>query len=420
MPVQQQNSNLAAKLGGRIAAANEMHKDAPVDTGNRRLPPGIKEGVAKLSTWYVKEQTEDNGYVPRGEMFSRASAIVIYPEQHDRQKIAGMVTSPSLMPLCDMPAKGQRKASTFEQNWFDFQNLFKLLAPNIAPCPETRQTDPTGQKTWAYYMAAMQTLVDPNRLKANPVYIHFSTRAWKAPKLPGESQEAYDKKESMVFETWHGLADEDLLKKAFGGGTGEHDPAAGVTEAPPVPQLPSARAATSPAPTAPAATPPVPADGLDLGDVVTTLVEVAMADPEGTTQEGAEATMELEKLAISRGWTEEHITKAADWGAVGDMALNPPSSAPAAQATPATQPSANGAPKVGSQHNFQKRGRDGSKLKTAENKELPPIVVEVVDVDEAAKTCTVKNAKDGKVVVDFKSKKPVAVQFGWLEPTIPY
>jgi hypothetical protein len=171
----------------------------PVDTGYRPVGPGIRNGIAKLITMYTKQYEDDtNGPGTKGRTFFRASAIVVLPERHEREKIAGQITS-VVIPLCDMPAKGQRKAVSFSENWHKLKKLFKLLG--VAPCPETPTTDPTGQRAEAYFFAAMKTLTDPVRVDTNPVYISFSTRGWTPP-----ATKAQPNPQEMVFETWHGLA----------------------------------------------------------------------------------------------------------------------------------------------------------------------------------------------------------------------
>jgi hypothetical protein len=420
MPVQQQMSNFANRLGRRVSEANAKHKDAPVDTGNRRLPPGIRNGIARLSAMYTKEQTEEGGKTPKGESFFRASAVILSPVEHNGEKIAGLTTS-VIIPLCDVPAKGQRKAESFEDNWYEFQNIFKLLG--VAPCSETGETDPTGQKTFAYFMAAMKTLTDPARMKTNPVYISFSTRGWTPP--PNQQQ---PKPEEIVFETWHGLAQWN----------GQVDPAAGIKEqpaptqsTPTSPPPPTDRQSPSTTPTTPSAPPPSSTSstatagvtGLEVdADYVSSLVETAMADPEGTTEEAVDAGRALEELAWAAGWTEQQTSDAADWAAVGAMALNSPTS-PSQTPSTATTQSTNSltptSPTVGTRWMFAKRGRDGNKLKNNKGEEFPPQEVEVVTVDADAKTCTVKTVRDGKDVVDIRTKKPVDVKFEWLE-RLPY
>lgn len=369
MPVQTQMSSFAARVGGRVAAANAEHAGKPVDTGNRRLPGGIRTGIAKLSTMYTKQQTEDNAKTPKGETFFRASAIVVSPEQHNGEKVAGMVTQ-VVIPLCDVQAKGERKAKTFSENWYEFQNLFKLLGIN--PPNETPQTDPTGQRTEAYYMAAMKTLTDPKRA---PVYVEFSTRGWTPPKTQQNPNP-----DEMVFETWHGLAQWNR----------QFDP-----EAPPT----------------------QPQQGtVDIADEVASLVMTAMNDPEGATEEGAAASARLEQLAWNVGWTEEQTKVAADWAAVGDMVLNTPITA----TTLSTTTQSPGGPignlvVVGSKFKFAKRTKEGTKLKNNKGEEFPPQDVEVVTVDAAAQTCTLKTTKDGKDVVDIRTKKPIDAKWEWLE-----
>ncbi len=433
MPVQQTMSSFAKKLGGRVAEANAEHSDKPVDTGNRRLPPDIRDGVAKLSTMYTKEYEDDKAGL-KGQTFFRASAIVMHPAEHKGEKVAGMVTS-VMVPLCDVPEKGPRKATTFSTNWCTFQNIFKLLG--VYP-PDGKEGRPdytdraipdriaASQLIESYYFASMKSLTDPFRVHTNPVYINFSTRGWTPP--PSQLQ---PKPEEMVFETWHGLAKWN----------GQVDPAGGVvtpTNAqpspsapppapppplagrpptpaqapPPVPQAPP-QPATQRAATPPPASAPTPQpDNPDPTDLVAALVEVAMNDPEGSTEDGASASAQLEELAWAQGWTEDQTKAAADWAAVGDMALNPP--APSAAPTAPT-PLNGGVPGIGSKWLFAKRTKGGAKLQNNRGEELPAQEVEVVTVNTTEKTCTLRTAKDAKDVTDIRTKKPVDVKWEYLE-----
>jgi hypothetical protein len=295
-----------------------------------------------------------------------------------------------------------RKAKSFSDNWYEFQNLFKLLG--VAPCSETPASDPTGQKTEAYFFAAMKTLTDPIRMKTNPVFISFSTRGWAPPPTP-----ANPKPEEMVFETWHGLANY----------TSQHNPAAGVQDSTPPTQTAPAQAAAPPA--QPPHTPPSPqyqpGGDPDPADVVAALVETAMNDPEGATEEGQAASAKLEEMAWTAGWTKEQTAGAIDWAQVGDMVLNPPTALPPgvsySQAPPQNKEFGL---TVGSKWLFAKRTKEGERLKNNKGELFPPTEVVVATIDESTKTCTVKSAKDGKDVVDIRSKKPVAVKFEWLEP----
>lgn len=409
MAVQQTNSSFSKRLGARVAQANAEHKDKPIDTGMRRLPAGIKQGVAKLQFMYTKEQTEDKKQVPKGESFFRASAVClgqlvngVLVKDHRGEAIDGITTS-VVIPLCDIPGKNGREGKSFSQNWFEFQNLFKLLSNGSIVCNETPQTDPTGQKTEAFYFAAMAALTNPKF----PVYIEFSTREWTPPATMQNP-----KPEPMVFETWHGLA------HLPPGAVVPHDPAAGVSAPPPSsngvhpsePPAPTTQVAPTQVATSQQSDDNAPQDE---EAHVAGLVEVAMADPECKTADGSQASIQLEQMAWARGWTKEQTKNAADWAQVGEMALAGPTEQSAA-------PSAGAEPTVGSKWMYAKRTKDGVKYKDNKGAEFPAQECEVLTVDAAARTCTLKTCHDGKVVADLRTKKPVDVKFEWLENAPPY
>lgn len=386
MPVQTKMASLAGKLGGRLAAANAEAKDKPIETGFKRLPPGIRNGIARIQAMKWVTQTKDNGKVPKGELYFQGTAVVVSPVEFNGEKIEGQQTS-IFIPLCDTPAKGDRKATTFADNYFEFQNLMRLL--NIPACQETTATDPTGTKTEAYWIAAMQQLTDPKK----PCYLAFSTRSWTPDPKPGTPKDA-PPPEPMFFEDWNGRAEWD----------GKPDPKAGITVA-----------ASQPDHMDP---PPVPGalavDGLpmnpnevlpNLADEVNAFVAIALSDPEGVTEDGRNAARWLEETAWQAGWSEEDTNGAENWAAVGEMILADPN-----EEKPADIPVT-----VGSKWNFASRGPRGDWLKDGDGKDLPTREVEVTSVDEATKTCTVKTTKDGKDIVNARSKKPIAVKFEWLE-----
>lgn len=396
MPEQQQNASFLKKVGGnRLAAINEALRDKPPDLRGASLPAGIKEGVAKLSACYTKEQTEEGKKVPKGGVFFRVSAIAMAPEYHtDGQKIAGCITQ-QVIPLCDIPAKGFSKAQTFEENFDKFRSILQSLG--IAPCPETKATDPTGERAEAYWLAAVRLLGTPGR---PPVYLKFSTRGFtpaKSPQNPNPTE--------MVFEDWHGLATPEDVARLLGG-DGKPDPAGGVS-APPL-------ASGPPTPPVPAATPStngimrdVAADAAaaDLNAEVSELVEMAMNDPQGGTEDGAYASKRLEELALQVGWTLDDVSKASDWASVGDMALHPPT------ASDSTAPTT---PTVGSKWLFAKRTKDGAKLANKDGAPFPSLEVEVTAVNSDG-TVFVKTVRDNRDVVEIRSKKPTPIKWEWLE-----
>lgn len=442
MAMQQTNSSFAKKLGARVAQANAEHKDKPIDTGMRRLPAGIKTGIAKLQFAYTKEQDKDDGKVPKGENFFRTSASVlgqvvngVLVKDYNGENIEGL-TLAKIIPLCDIPANPKyvnSKAVSFSENWYEFQNWFKVVSNGTIVCQETTVTDPTGQKTEAFYFAAMAALTNPK----HPVYVEFSTRGWKSPKRLDETDKQYADREEMVFETWHGLT--QLPQGA------QHDPAAGinaaptqttVTNAPHPMDPPPPQTQTQASPARAAAPPPTggpppqhqpDSDGNeDFGEEeVAGLVEIALEDPQGKTPDGASATQQLEEAAWRRGWTKEDTgVRAKTWAEVGDMALRDPPSRTAATAKPTAAPtysaqsSTNGYV-VGSRWMYAKRTKDGGRIKNSNGEPFAPKECEIVSVNEATKTVTLKTA-DGKDVTDIRTKKPAEVKFEWLEQAPPY
>lgn len=383
MAQQQQMSNLAKKLGARLSAANEATIGKPVDTGTRRLPPGIREGIARLSTMYTKDYTEG---ALKGESFFRASAIVVYPEMHNGEKVSGAVTS-VMVSLCDIKAEGDRKAKSFEENFKVMRDT--IMSLGIAECKETKATDPTGERTWAYWQAAMQMLTDQQRAKTNPVYVQFSTRGWTPPAKPGQP-----KPEERVIENWHGLATPEQVAKLFGG-HGKPDPASAVQESNGAVQ--SVSTDPPPAPTFDEFAP----SEYSLADEVGALVATA------TQEEGEDAqaaTMRLQELAIAAGWSKEQVDAASDWAQVGDMALSGPSE----QAeTPILT--------VGSRWMYSRRTKDGTVMKDKNGKDFPAVEVEVTSLDNGKQTCTIKTTKDNKPVLDVFKKNPAVVKWEWLE-----
>jgi hypothetical protein len=417
MPVQTQTSSVAQKFGARIAAANAEHKDKPLDLGFKRLPPGIRDGVGKLHTVQLKQYGQDEKIVAlRGQEYLQVIGVVKYPKVFNNETTEGHQMF-LRYPLCDIPANPNNsysKAKSFSDNFYDFQQFFMRFGFN--PPNETTQTDPQGTKTWAFYLGAIQALAAKVVGNDGPHY-DFTTRSWftkptvQAPKGEERIEEEWGKQCE-----WNGRV----------------DPAAGVDVQPPF------NPATQPEPFTEPPTGQVMVGNLsannqtftdagvahqDPADIVAALVECAMNDPEGATADGANAAQSLEEAAWLAGWTKDDTKNAENWAAVGAMVLTTPQTAPTAapaaatttlQATEQSSMSWTGNIVPGTKCKFAKRTKDGAKLCDAGGKPFPPQEVEVVTVNLTNKTCTVKT-KDGKAVVDIRTKSPIDVKFEWLE-----
>lgn len=395
MPVQQQMSTFARKLGAKLAQAHAQTLGKPPELGRRQLRPGIRDGVAKLSSMYTKEQEKDDGVCPKGEVFFRASAVVVTPED-----CAGAITS-FTVPLCDVPAKGDSKAKSFNDNWNKVRSLIETLGvqpfpePAIDPKLHPNEAMAQGLRMEAWLMAAMKALTTPESLRDRPVYILFSTRGWTPPKTQNRPNP-----EEMVFEDWIDRADPPP----------KPDPARGVVANPAAVQPHANAPPPSPNGAAPAIMEKMAPDGSNsLEELVAALVQAATDDQ--SSEEGKEATRELERLAMEAGWTKEQAETALSWAQVGEMILNPPA-AGAASTGPVQTPT------IGSKWWFAKRGVDGEKLSDKQKVPFPPIEVEVTSLNGPG-LCNVKSVKDGKDVMDLRTKKPTNVRFEWLETQTP-
>lgn len=414
MPAQVQQSNLLQRFGVRIAKANAEHKDAPLDLGFKRLPPGIKNGVAKLTSFTLKEYAQDEKIAAlRGQEYFHAVAVALSPKQQDGVAVEGVQFS-QRFPLCDIPANPDNqfsKPKSFNTTWGEF--LQCLLCFGIKP---SQSLDPSGAEQWAYYQAAVKTL----NSSQPPRTFEFTTRGWTPPKTTAEPNP-----KERVYEDW-GVQCE---------WNGQADPGAGVTvqqsngvasshylQPPPTEPMIS----TTPSTDLPFSGDVEPAqlrhafaqqDYTDQADLIAALVEVAMADLEQTSTlgtDGNKASIQLAEFAEANGWTQQQMDNAVDWVALGDMALNPPESTLPTDTMTTTVLSP--APvAVGTRHRFAKRDKNGVKLKDNKGKEFPAHEVEITSVDPTANTCTVKTVKDGKDVIDIRTKKPTAVKFEWLE-----
>ena len=217
--MQQQRSSLAAKMGGRLSAANAAVMDKPINVGFQRLPPGIRNGVAKLTELEWVEEEEDGKSTPKGQVKCRMMAVVVFPKE-----FAGEITENrqifKTIPLCDIAErKGdtwEKAAVSFEDNFTEFTNYMKWWG--IASCRETPLTDPTGDRSDAYWKAAMNLLTDPQR---SPIYIQFVTEGF-TPKVSPKNP----KPDRVVIEKWRGLATEKEVAIV----NGQYNPSDGMTQ----------------------------------------------------------------------------------------------------------------------------------------------------------------------------------------------
>lgn len=403
MATQTTFSSLATRLAGRsFSAANEKHKGKPINTGFQRLPGGMKNAVARISSIGIGVFKDDkNGPGTQGMEYFYAKATVVFsgnastPAEHKGIRVMNQTTTlhssihkmMPFIPLCDMPAKGNRKPSAFDDNFFDCTNFLKMCGYE---CPYTRADDPTSVKTLAFLDDCIKKILDPTK----PVYITFSTHEWVPPLSVDEVKQGkkLEDKEPMLFETWHGKTEWKGLPGPAGGvalvsanGTVTHD-------APPT-MGPDGLAIAPPGEA-------IPPSEASLEEEVNALLETSKEDSDA----GRAAEERLNQLAMAQGWTDEQVKAATSWEDVADMALTGPQETTEA-----------GLPTVGSTWNYVRRDGRGDKVLDKDKKPFPSQEVTVTSVDEAAGTCTIASKKDGKPILDTRTRKPQHVKFEWLE-----
>ena len=412
MPAQTVQSTMAARLADRMIRAYSATKDKPVELGRQQLPAGIRNGVAKLTNAYTKVWGNDEKEQwKHGQEFFRASAVCVEPKTFGDVTTEGTPTS-FYIELCDVPASGNKKARSYEENYDTFQNWFKMFgvqppALQVDPNAPMAQKVAVANQILAYYNAAMKMLTDKTAPGYKPVYVSFSTRGWTPPKTALKPNPT-----EMVFEEWLAKADYHPAHDPSTNGVVDHN-----------------NHTTAPAPTQTGMEPGEPfteppqhsaADGAveDPADILTALAEIADSWKQGTTptDDQAAAIAQLEEAAKEAGATQEQVNAATNYAAVAMMAMGVmPEAAPAPTAT---APAATAGPAIGSKWNYLRRRQSGDVVNNPGKKPpapFPPITVEVTAVDAASKTCSAKGA-DGATVVWMGTKLPATIKWEWLEP----
>jgi len=100
MAKQVSQAEVLQKLKGRgLGTALDTAKDTPPNTGNARLPAGIK-GIAQLRSVKIGEFEQGDH---KGELFFMATGVLVEPVIHEGQTVRGMPTRIGPEPLCDTP-----------------------------------------------------------------------------------------------------------------------------------------------------------------------------------------------------------------------------------------------------------------------------------------------------------------------------
>lgn len=385
MAVQTQQGSLAATLGNALVEANKQSAGKPLDLGQQRLPPGIKNGVARVTSLTLKKAEKKSKY-PEGQWYLSCTGVCVFPVDFNGVRILNRQTFFQL-PVCAMPARPEynKPATSLQDNYHRFQSF--LVDLGAQPCNPA--LDSNG--ILIHWQAQMKALTSPQRA-TGPVYVSFETSEFTPGKSPANPNPS-----PITIERWFSKAEFKQEHRGHNLISSNNGTASSPTDTPP-------EMGADGLPLHP------PGEGGDgdetLEQEVERLVAIGTDDPDGDTPEGAEAGQRLQQLALDNGWTQEQIT-AGTWAEVGGMALAGPEEV--------EQAAGEGTIEVGSRVMYATRDARGNKLKNSKNQEFPALEYEVTGISDDGQTCTLKKVKDGKDLVDTRSKKPINVKVEWLE-----
>ena len=139
MPAKTGTSPLMAKLGPTGRAVLMKHADDEVNLTQRGLPPGINNGIAKLTKCYFKQV--EQGKQNAGEWFLRCEASVVEPKYHTYRgqeiKVEGRLTSIIQMVSC-ATKNGRGDVTPLEENLRRGQEILKSLGADPGALPPPR------------------------------------------------------------------------------------------------------------------------------------------------------------------------------------------------------------------------------------------------------------------------------------------
>lgn len=337
MPAKSGKSPLFGKYQNRITKAHEKYKDdAPPVNSFARLPAGIENGIARLED--VKIGTFESGDL-KGEPFFSASGVVVEPKEHNGKPVYGMSTRIGPIPLCDTP---NRSKKTFEEHFQEmYHELMKLGCDMSAVDPDDLE---------ATFSALKET---------KP---YFAFRTWQ-----GKATKEYpNPRVNEVWEGTKGLEEYEPQDEEAGGMVSDDT---GTADEKPEEDEPEDTKETQ------------DEGDQDEGDFLEKLANLVQGCEDGTEQ----AVDEISEIAIKAGLSADEITAAPSWSALAEMIAQRNGEGPAEEAPPL-------AVKKGNIYHYTPIDPKTKKpVKKA-------VEVEAVEVNTKAKTATLKNLLNEKVI----------------------
>lgn len=356
MPAKTGTSPLMAKLGATGRAVLMKHADDEVSLTQRGLPPGITNGIAKLTKCYFKQV--EQGKQNAGEWYLRCEASAVEPKYHTYRgqeiKVADRPTSIIQMVSCDTKnSKGE--VTSKEENLRKAQEILKSLGAD--PAEFKKPNHDLEQIAMAIVLAAP--------------YIKFSTSPKKDQKTGEETGESW--------ENWYGRADDDYTPPDDGDGPTDETGEAGETGGDEAGEGGGDESG-----------------GFDDGADLTTLLERVKKN-----SEDQDAIDKLKDLFHAAGYDEGDWEKASNWNQVRDAILNPKKEDGGGDESGADEER-----EIKKEEVYKYKVIDGKTGKPAVDpktkKERKPIEVVVESVDKKTKKAVVKSLDDGKTKYTVK------------------
>ena len=363
MPSQSGKSPLFAKYGNKLNEAVIAHASERTTTGMQRMPPGIRDGVARLIECGFGKVAE--GKQNAGEYYFRAAGVALKPKsiliEGEAIPVAGKQTSIMEM-ACD--TKDSSGKVTTQQEHFD------RICQHLRSLGGEEYTEGADGST---IEGLANALVD----KDNPVFFNFSTSLRKGREYIDAKTKQKKMGEDGVWENWHGtkgLEDfspngEMMVEDHSGDDQPPSDESVATSEE------------------APATAADIDADG-------------ALSDLAEKSEKGDKAARrDLTKFAVEAGVAEADVENAKDWAAVVDMIRQASGSVAteeaAAEPEPEPEPEKEWEPSKGEFYKFKPLDKNGKPVLDAKRK--PKVVeVEVTTVNKAKKMVDLVNNADKK------------------------
>ncbi len=344
MPAQSSQSKLMSKYGNRLSKAYKEHKDDEIRMGGfEQLPPGIANGVAKLTKCVIEvlpndtKATKADGSSAKGEEQLRIVGQCVEPNSVfvNGQEVACRDVSTNFWPI----PLYDSKRNTFEQNVADAINELKKLGADFSEADDAA--------------ALIQAVAD---LQESKPYFRFRTSVKPAlekgkPDGVWENLIGVRGLEGYVQPESNGVAD-----RTGGGGQAQ----TWGTQ---------------------------PEEQYDDQSDIRDLLKRAEAQDE-------KAMDRLREMAKNVGYSDEDVDGAADWAAVVELINNP--TFPAGGSEAPEEP-AEFEPAKEVVYKFTPRDAKGQPTK---DKSKRPVVKEgeCVSVDKRAKTVTLRDNADKKTL----------------------